>query len=124
MINELNLLILFGLALLTVAVLANMRFKVQRRLTIYERVLNYAENENHHIMHATSVQASLKHYSSIDAVDIHAAMPHQKMEEQKSESLFRSIFESAPASVKTALLPYICVTQKMSGSPWKSPLMV
>ena len=89
MINELNILILFGLALFIVAVLANMRFKVQRRLTIYERVLIYADNNNPHIMHATPGQVSHRHWTSIDAVDIHAAISNKKIEEQKSKNMFR-----------------------------------
>ena len=81
MINELNLLILFGTTLLIVAVVANMRFKVQRRLTVYERVLKDADNNHPHIMPATPGEASLRHSSPSDSVDIHAAISPQKIEQ-------------------------------------------
>lgn len=102
MINELNVLIIFGLALLIVAVIVGMRMKLQSRLAMYANVLKYVDNENPHInqyLQARHRQPSFCHPAVIDAFDKGAAITDKGNGDLNDENLFRSIFESAPECV-------------------------
>jgi two-component system sensor kinase FixL len=102
MVNELNTLILFGLAVLTVVAAVSLRMRFQRRLANYANVLKYADSKNLNIAHAHHVmpeQSALRRSSATDSVNIQETMQQKNIEGEKSESLFRSIFESAPECV-------------------------
>lgn len=102
MVNELNILILFGLALLIVVATVSLRARFQRRLAIYANVLKYADSKISnivHVYHVMSEQSALRSSSATDPVNIQETMQQKNVEVEKSESLFRSIFESAPECV-------------------------
>ena len=102
MVNELNILILFGLALLTVVATVSLRVRFQRRLVKYANVLKYADSKNPNIVHVNHLmpeQSALRSSSATDPVNIQETMQLKKVEVEKSESLFRSIFESVPECV-------------------------
>lgn len=99
MVNELNILILFGLAFLAVVALVSLRVRFQRRLAKYANVLKYADSNNPNIVHANHImpeQSALRSSSATDPVNIQETMQQKNIKVEKSESLFRSIFESAP----------------------------
>ena len=99
MISELNILILFGLALLVVAAAVSLRIRFQRHLVSYASVIKYAGRKDIFANHAVPEPVSLRNSSAITCVNAQETRLKESIEADNSESIFRSIFESAPESV-------------------------
>lgn len=110
MINELNILILFGLGLLIVVATVSLRMRFQQRAAKYANFVKYADSKNANAVHASHVmpeQSAVEKSPVFDSVNTRETMQQNivesevegEVESKDGESLFRSIFESAPECV-------------------------
>jgi len=96
MIYELNILTWFGIALLTMVLIVNIRLKKQSRFCAFSNTTKYVSVQKNDAL-------AMKSYAAENVVNVNKNLPkhdkNQAREGQKSENLFREIFESAPDCV-------------------------
>ncbi len=86
MINELDILIWFGLALLMLVLIVGIRLKIQKDLHFYANIIKYADARKNNVSGVRSIIPD-------NAVDTPAVLPRH------TDNLFHEIFESAPECI-------------------------